>query len=301
MKKISFLILITILSILMLSLNAFSKVDVVTTFTTLKSITEDIGGDKVSVTSLARWNEDPHFVEARPSFILKLRSADLLVINGADLESWSKSLIENSRNNKIMPGGTGYIDASSGVYLLEKPYGRVDRSQGDVHPFGNPHYWLDPQNAKIIAQNIYNGLVRVDSSNRSYYLNRLQYFKRRCDAITNIVRRMFTGISNKKIIAYHKTWIYFTRRFGISEMGYIEPKPGVSPSVTHLYRIMNIIRSEKIKIILQAHYYAAGSALKVSQNTKTRFLRLQTNVGGNISNYFLLIYYLGQQISQGLK
>src|SRR5215212_11809452 len=190
-------------------------IKVVTTTTDMKSISETIGGDKVSVQSIATGYQNPHFVDPKPSYIISLSNANLFVTVGLDLETgWSPQLLNSSRNTKIQKGSPGYVDASQGVGLLQVP-SSVNRGEGDIHIYGNPHYWLDPLNGKVIARNIANGLERVDPSNKSFYEKNLQSFFGRIDSKMKEWQARMAAFKGSKIIAYHNEWVYFEKRFGL--------------------------------------------------------------------------------------
>src|SRR2546430_7803537 len=222
MKKIFF-------SMFFLAIIATAKagtIKVVTTTTDLKSITELIGGNKVSVSSIATGYQNPHFVDPKPSYIIGLANADVFVTVGLDLETgWSPQLVSSSRNTKIQKGAAGYVDASAGVSLLQVP-SSINRAEGDIHIYGNPHYWLDPMNGKIIARNIASGLERVDPSNKAFYESNLQAFNKRIDDKMKEWQTKMAAFRGTKIIAYHNEWVYFETRFGLQIVDFMEPKPG---------------------------------------------------------------------------
>jgi ABC-type Zn uptake system ZnuABC Zn-binding protein ZnuA len=210
MKRIS--IFMALMIGVFVSANA-GPIKVVTTIPDLKSIAELIGGNKVSVTSIATGYQNPHFVDPKPSYIIGLSSADMFVTVGLDLETgWSPQLLSSSRNNKIQKGAAGYVDASTGVTLYQVP-SAVNRAEGDIHMYGNPHYWLDPMNGKIIARNIANGLERIDPSNKAFYEANLVAFNNQIDAKLKGWQVKMAPYKGAKIIAYHNEWVYFETRF----------------------------------------------------------------------------------------
>src|SRR6476619_6419022 len=228
-KKI---ILFTVLLTNTLLFARAGTIKVVTTTTDMRSITELIGGNKVSATSIATGYQNPHFVDPKPSYIIGLSKADLFVTVGLDLEiGWSPQLLASSRNSKIQKGSPGYVDASVNIPLLQVP-SSVNRAEGDIHIYGNPHYWLDPMNGKIIARNIANGLERVDPSNKAVYETNLKAFNAK---IAVKMREWLTKMAHyngAKIIAYHNEWVYFEKRFGLQIVDFMEPKPGIPPTPT---------------------------------------------------------------------
>jgi zinc/manganese transport system substrate-binding protein len=223
-----------------------SPIKVVTTTTDLKSITELVGGNKVSVSSIATGYQNPHFVDPKPSYIISLSSASLFVTVGLDLETgWSPQLLSSSRNPKIQKGAAGYVDASQGVGLLQVPTA-LNRGEGDIHIYGNPHYWLDPLNGKVIARNIADGLERVDPSNKTFYEANLQaFFKKIGDKMIEWQVKM-APYKGTKIIAYHNEWCYFEKRFGLEIVDFMEPKPGIPPSPSQLVKVIKEVAANHI-------------------------------------------------------
>jgi zinc/manganese transport system substrate-binding protein len=268
-------------------------IKVVTTTTDMKSIAELVGGDKVSVKSIATGYQNPHFVDPKPSFIISLSNADLFVTVGLDLETgWSPQLLSSSRNTKIQKGAQGYVDASEGVTLYQIPTA-ANRAEGDIHIYGNPHYWLDPLNGKVIARNIANGLERVDPSNKAYYEANLQAFYTKIDTKMKEWQTMMATSKGAKIIAYHNEWVYFETRFGLKIVDFMEPKPGIPPSPTQLLKVIKEIKANNIKVMISSPYFATSSADMVAQQTGAKELTLATSVGAfdTIKNYFDLFDY----------
>jgi len=278
-------------------------IKIVTTISDLKSIAEMIGGDKVSVSSIATGYQNPHFVDPKPSYIIGLSKADLFVTVGLDLEiGWSPSLLTSSRNNKIQKGSQGYVDASENVNLLQVPTS-VNRGEGDIHIYGNPHYWLDPLNGKIIARNIANGLERVDPSNRSAYESNLKNFDDKIDAKLKEWQTKMAAYKGTKIIAYHNEWVYFEKRFGLVIVDFMEPKPGIPPTPSQLMKVIGEIKTNSIKIIISSPYFTTSSSDIVAKQTGVKELTLATSVGAfsSIKNYFDLFDYNIDQLTAALK
>jgi zinc/manganese transport system substrate-binding protein len=290
MKKIS------ILSLLFFCISSFVFADtikIVTTTTDMKSIAEFIGGNKVSVTSIATGYQNPHFVDPKPSYIISLTKADLYVTVGLDLETgWSPQLLSSSRNTKIQKGAAGYVDASEGVNLLQVPTA-ANRAEGDIHIYGNPHYWLDPLNGKIIARNIANGLERIDPSNRSFYEANLVSFNSRIDLKLKEWQGKMAPYKGSKIIAYHNEWVYFETRFGLQIVDFMEPKPGIPPTPTQLVKVIKEVTANKIKVIISSPYFTTSSSDVVSKQTGVKELTLATSVGAfdQVKDYFGLFDY----------
>ena len=301
MKKRSLIVIILVFSIFSLA-NA-GTIKVVTTTTDTKSIAEIIGGDKVSVSSIATGYQNPHFVDPKPSYIIGLTKADLFVTIGLDLETgWSPQLLSSSRNNKIQKGSAGYVDASEGISLLQVP-SSLNRAEGDIHIYGNPHYWLDPMNGKVIARNIANGLERVDPSNKSVYEKNLQAFYSKIDTKMKEWQSKMASFKGSKIIAYHNEWVYFETRFGLQIVDFMEPKPGIPPTPSQLVKVIKEIKANNIKVIISSPYFTTSSSDVVAKQTGVKVLTLATSVGGfdSVKNYFDLFDYNINQLTAALK
>ena len=278
-------------------------IKVVTTTTDMKSIAELIGGDKVSVKSIATGYQNPHFVDPKPSYIISLSNADLFVTVGLDLETgWSPQLLSSSRNTKIQKGAQGYVDASEGVSLYQVPTS-ANRAEGDIHIYGNPHYWLDPLNGKVIARNIANGLERVDPSNKAYYEANLLAFYSKIDMKMKEWQLKMVPFKGSKIIAYHNEWVYFETRFGLKIVDFMEPKPGIPPSPSQMVKVINEIKANSIKVIISSPYFTTSSSDVVTKQTGAKALTLATSVGAfdPIKNYFDLFDYDINQLIAVLK
>lgn len=280
-----------------------NKINVVTTTTDLKSITELIGADKVDVSSIATGFQNPHFVDPKPSFIIKLSKADMFVTVGLDLETgWSPQLLSSSRNPKIQKGSNGYVDASAGVTLLQVP-SSINRGEGDIHIYGNPHYWLDPVNGKQIAKNICDGLGKISPENRAFFETNLKSFNSKIDLkLKEWITKMspFKGV---KIIAYHNEWCYFEQRFGLIIADFMEPKPGIPPTPSQLVKIISEVKSNTIKVIISSPYFTTSSSDVVSKQTGAKTIILATSVGAFdiIKDYFALFDYNIDKLVQGFK
>ncbi len=300
MKKI---ILIFSLLIIIISVSNAGTIKVVTTTMDLKSIADMIGGNKVSVSSIATGYQNPHFVDPKPSYIISLSNAGLFVTVGLDLETgWSPQLLSSSRNSKIQKGSPGYVDASEGVGLLQVP-SSVNRGEGDIHIYGNPHYWLDPLNGKVIARNIASGLERVDPANKDFYEANLHTFFTKIDLKLREWSAKMAPYKGSKIIAYHNEWVYFERRFGLQIVDFMEPKPGIPPSPSQLVKVIKEIPANKIKVIISSPYFTTSSSDVVAKQTGVKELTLATSVGAfnSIKNYFDLFDYDIDQMVAVLK
>lgn len=300
MKKIFSIFNILIIAV---SFVYAAPIKVVTTTMDTRSITEMIGGNKVSVQSIATGYQNPHFVDPKPSYIISLSNANLFVTVGLDLETgWSPQLLSSSRNPKIQKGSPGYVDASEGVGLLQVP-SSVNRGEGDIHIYGNPHYWLDPLNGKVIARNIANGLERIDPSNKEYYEANLHIFYVKIDAKLREWLAKMAPYRGSKIIAYHNEWVYFERRFGLQIVDFMEPKPGIPPSPSQLVKVIREVQANKIRVIISSPYFTTGSSDVVAKQTGVKELTLATSVGAfsKIKNYFDLFDYDVDQLVNVLK
>jgi ABC-type Zn uptake system ZnuABC Zn-binding protein ZnuA len=300
MKKIS------ILSLFFFCISFFSFADtikIVTTTSDMKSIAEFVGGNKVSVTSIATGYQNPHFVDPKPSYIISLTKANLFVTVGLDLETgWSPQLLSSSRNTKIQKGSSGYVDASEGVNLLQVPTA-ANRAEGDIHIYGNPHYWLDPLNGKIIARNIANGLERVDPSNKSFYEANLVSFNNKIDLKLKEWQGKMAAYKGSKIIAYHNEWVYFETRFGLQIVDFMEPKPGIPPTPSQLVKVIKEVTANKIKVIISSPYFTTSSSDVVSKQTGVKELTMATSVGAfdSVKDYFGLFDYNIDNLITALK
>ncbi|MBI4946170.1 MAG: zinc ABC transporter substrate-binding protein [Bacteroidetes bacterium] len=285
---------------------SFSKagtIHVVTTTQDTKSIAEIIGGNKVNVFAIATGYQNPHFVDPKPSYIIKLANADLFVTLGLDLESgWSPSLLTSSKNRKIQKGSDGYVDASVGVSLMQVP-SSINRAEGDIHIFGNPHYWLDPLNGKVIARNICDGLAKISPENKTLFEANLKIFDDQIDLKIKTWSASMATFKGAKVIAYHNEWCYFENRFGLKIIDFMEPKPGIPPTPTQLVKIIKAVKENKIKVIITSPYFTASSSDVVAKQTGATTLILATSVGAfdSIKNYYDLFDYNIKLLTDALK
>jgi len=270
---------------------AQAKVRIVSTLQDFASISQSIGGDLIEADALAKGYQDPHFVDAKPSFILKLSRADLLIVAGLELEiGYLPALIDHSRNAKIHPGGPGYLDVSVGCDILERPTGQVTRAMGDVHPHGNPHYWTDPNNGGIIARSIAAKLSALDPPNRATYEKNLAAFEAKLAAKDKEWMAKMAPYANAKIITFHRSWPNFAKHFKLDVVGEIEPKPGIPPSPSHTLDIINLIITDKIKAILVEPYFDLKTPKYIAGKTGASVVVGYPSVGGlpEIKDYFEL-------------
>ncbi len=230
----------------------------------LGSIASYIGGDKVEVFSIGRNNANPHAVEVLPSFMIKVSRAAVYLKVGLALDQWSDAIIDGSRNGKLI-----VADCSAGIIPLQKPTGKVDASMGDVHPDGNPHYWLDPANGGIIADNVLTAFKKADPVNAEYYEKNSARFKEELNRRLAGWKAAMTKVSGQKVISYHSSWIYFTTAFNLAVAGSVEPLPGIPPTAKHLAELVDIIKKDHISILLQESYFPDDAP---------RFLARQTGI-----------------------
>ena len=283
--------------------SATAKLYVVTTTPDLAAITREVGGDKVDVESLALGTQDAHFVDPKPSFVVKLNRADLYVKRGLDLEvGWAPVLEKGARNANLLPGGPGLVDASAGIAPLEIPGDTVSRAMGDVHPAGNPHYQLDPANATQMARSIAAGLSRIDAANRSYYEERLADFTRRIEARLAEWMQTLAPYRGVKVVTYHKSWDYFAARFGLDVIGTMEPKPGVAPSPAHLAQLITLMQAQRCTLIIKEPFYPENLTRVVAEKTGATAIVLPDAPGGapGTDDYFSFIDYNVKQVAAAL-
>src|SRR5947199_9163222 len=284
--------------------HAAKKLNVITATTDLASLAQEVGGDKINVESIAKGYQDPHFVEAKPSFLLKLRHADLLIIVGLDLEiGWLPPLITQSGNPKIQPASAGHLDASQFAEILEKPQGQVSRAMGDVHPLGNPHYWLDPENGRRIAKGISNKLAEMDPPNAQYYQQRFQDFDNRLTAAEQNWDAQMKPYNGRKVVTYHNSWPNFAKHFGLDVVGYIEPRPGIPPSPSHTLELIGLMKRQNVKLVMVEPYFDLKTPNSVGAATGAKVLVMLPSVGGkpDVTNYFQLFDYDIALLTQAFK
>ena len=273
---------------------AASKLKVVTATTDMAALAAEVGGDRIEVESIARGYQDPHFVEAKPSFLLKLRRADLLIVVGLQLEiGWLPPLITQSGNPKIQVGGPGYLDASEFAEILEKPTGVVTRAMGDVHPLGNPHYWLDPENGRRIAHGIMTKLVEMRPSDAAYFQQRWEDFSQRLVAAEKVWDEEMKPFHGRKVVSYHKSWPNFARHFQLDVVGYIEPRPGIPPSPSHTIELIQQMRRDHVKVVMVEPYFDLKTPNSIGSATGAQVIVLLPSVEAEkeATDYFKLFDY----------
>src|SRR5256885_1149352 len=281
---------------------AGAQVRVVATTPDLASVAREIAGDRANVVALAKATEDPHFVDAKPSFVVTLNRADALVEGGAELElGWLPPLLENSRNSRIAAGAPGHIVASEGIRLLEIPTS-FDRSKGDIHSLGNPHFMVDPVSAKIVARNIANHLGQIDPKNAATYNANLARFNARVDTKLAEWQKRLAPYRGAKIVTYHRDFIYLAQRFGFSIVDELEPKPGIAPSPSHLAQVIGEMRRENAKVILVQPFQNRKTAETVARQTGASVLDTPQQPGAvsNTTTYFDMVDNIVRALATGL-
>src|SRR5438045_2817943 len=298
MKKI-----LLILSAFLCALSAQAKLNVVATLPDFGSLAREIGGDNVSVTVLAKPTEDPHFVDARPSFVVALRSADVLIDGGAELEiGWLPPLLQNARNAKLDVGKPGRVQASQGIKLMGAPQ-QLTRAAGDVHALGNPHFTVDPIIAKTVAQHIAQAFSAVDAANAASYDANYKKFEATINAKLQEWGAAMLPVKGQHVVAYHDSWPYFAHRFGIEIDVFLEPKPGIPPSPSHLAEVIAQMKAQKIKAIIVEPYHDRKIAERVASATGAKVVDFAQYPGAlpGTDNYIKLIDTLVSRLAAALK
>src|SRR5262245_33264432 len=282
---------------------AKNKIRVVTTIPDLKALTDEVGGDLVDVESLARGTQNAHELEIRPSLMLKLRRADLLIENGLELDSWAEVAVQGANNPKIIRGAPGRIDASRGIQVLDVPAARVDRSMGDVHPLGNPHYSLDPGQAPIITQNIVDGLTRLAPDQRAAFEKNRQAFLVRLNEAMARWAQTLEPVKGAKVVVYHPQWIYVLNRFGLVQAATLEDRPGIPASPAHLTRIIRQMKEERIKVLIVEPSNDVKLATRVADEAGAKAVVLASMVGGvkGTDSYIAALDHNVNALAQALR
>jgi len=285
-------LLISLLALGLFGADAEAKVHVVTTIDTFADLARKVGGDRVDVKSLSHGYMDPHFVEPKPSLVIDLNRADLLVHVGLELEiGWLPPLVLGSRNEKITLGQPGNLDASSQIPVLDVPTTKIDRSLGDIHPQGNPHYWIPPENALIVAKEIAQRLEQIDGSGAATYRANLKKFEDEVGKRRAEWEKRAAPVRGMKIVTYHKSWSYVSKWLGLQEVGYVEPKPGIPAPPSHIASLIAFMRREGVKVILMESFYPRNTVDLVAEKAGARSLVMPSDVGATpeIKDYFALV------------
>jgi zinc/manganese transport system substrate-binding protein len=301
MKK---LLLFFVLLIAAQPVFAQSKLNVIATTEDLAAIAREVGGDRINIEALARGYQDPHFVEAKPSFILKLQKADVLIAVGRELEiGWLPPLVQQSRNGRIQPGAEGYLDASLNAQILEIPTGQITRAMGDVHPQGNPHYWLDPENGKRIGKSVADKFSQLRPNDRAAFEQRYADFATRLDAAEKRWLAAMAPYKGMKVVTYHRSFPNFAERFGLEIVGYVEPRPGIPPTPQHTLDLINEMKRQNVKLVMVEPYFDLKTPNAIGRETGAAVLVVPPSVGGvkEVTDYFKLFDYDVNLVVEAIK
>jgi len=277
---------------------AFGKVKIVTSTADLAAIAREIGGNAVAVESIARGNQDPHAIEVLPSYMLKVKRADIYLRVGMELDMWADQIIGGSRNSRLI-----IVDCSEKITALEVPTGKVDASQGDIHSKGNPHYWLDPLNGILIAQSVAAALEKNDPANRGLYTANLEAFT---DKVTTRMvewEANYSSLRGQEVIWYHNTWPYLSYRFGLEAVDFVEPKPGIMPTPRHVEDLIMLIESTGIKVLGMEPYFSDKAPVYLQNRTGIKVVKMAPSVGAQpkTDTYLAMIEYNLSALKKALE
>lgn len=306
MRKLYVFASLICLSVLMLAALAQAKdsLNIVVTTQDLADIVQNVGGSRVKVTTICRDGQDPHFVETKPSYLRSLQQADAFIETGLSLEiGWAPSLLRSAGNPKIMPGSSNFLEASAGITVLEKPVGKVDRTRGDAHPDGNPHYSMSPTNVKVIARTVTAFLKRIDPEGAAQYDKGYSAYWHAIDAADKRWKAALSPYKGANIVTYHSTWIYFTNHFGLKVCGHVEPQPGVSPSSQQLNNLVQTMKENNVKAIVSEPWYPKNISESLAKRTgaKALTLAIQPKSLPNTPTYIQMMDYNVNTLVQALK
>lgn len=259
---------------------AAKPLNVVASTLDMADVAEQIGGERVDVYAISRGKYDLHFFDPRPSQVMKLRKADALIVGGLDVDVWIQGLIDASRNPKIRFGAPGYIDPSRGIWPIQVPKGRIDGAMGDVHPYGNPHYWVTRENLEQVVENITSGLIRISPGDADYFEKNKAAYLEKVDEVFERLHQRLEPFKGTKVIQYHRSWDYFCSEFGLEIVGDLEPKPGIPPSASHLEELVSWAKHEGAELMLVEPYYPDRPVEFVARETGAKVLRLPFYTGG---------------------
>ena len=285
-------------------LRAADKLNIVTTTSDLASLAGEVAGDRANIMAIAKGYQDPHFVEAKPSFLLALRKADLLLAVGLQLEiGWLPPLVTQSGNRNIQPSAPGLLEVAAFVEVLEIPTVQVTRAMGDVHPMGNPHFWLDPQNGLRIAQGIAQKLGQMRPTDAPYFQARLADFGRRLAEGEKRWDAQMKPFRGTKVVTYHQSWPNFLKRFGLQVADFVEPRPGIPPSPAHVVELISLMKRQNVKVILVEPYFDLKTPQSVARETGAQVVQLMPSVGGNkeTGDYIKLFDYNINLLANALR
>lgn len=285
------------------SLESQANLDVVTTTADLAALVQAVGGDRVKVSALAKPTEDPHFVDPKPSYIVRLNRADLLVEGGAELEdSWLTPLIQGARNPKLLEGGEARVPAAAGIEMLDVPVA-LDRSKGDLHAAGNPHFLMDPFNARKAAQSISEAIARLDPASAGFYQGNFKRFAELLDQKLEGWQQRLDPHRGRRLAAYHNNWPYFSRRFGLRIDLFLEPKPGIPPTPASLSDVVTEMSRNNIRLILIEPFQPRRVAERVAERTHAEVVDLTQYPGGikgTDGGYIELMDFLVERLATAL-
>ncbi len=258
---------------------AQEKIRIVASTATLAEIASEIAGEKAEIYAVASPKRDIHFISPTPKDVLKVKKADVFISAGLDLEAWRGPLLDAAGKPALMwPAGERHIDVSKGIMLLEIP-ASLSRLEGDIHAYGNPHYWSDPENGKIIARNIAEGLARLYPQDADFFTQNEKAFEENLDRKTKDWQALLAPFQGRKVVTYHRSWPYFLKRFGLESAGEIETKPGIPPTARHLAEIKKVMKENNVKIIIKESYFESHTPEKVAKDTGAVVLDLTQSVG----------------------
>lgn len=276
------IVLVALLAGALLPTAAFAKLRVAASTTDLASIAASVGGEQVEVFAIARSTADPHHVEALPSYMIKVAKAQLYLRVGLGLDQWSGPIIDGSRNSRLVA-----VDCSRGLRVLERPMGKVDASMGDVHPEGNPHWWLDPRNGGIAAGTIAEAFAAADPANAATYRARAEAFAKEADAAYERGRTAISGLQNRTMLTYHRSWPYFAEAFGLEVVDTIEPVPGIPPTARHLADLQKTVAARKVPVLLQEPYFSAEAGKFLQRSAQIRVVTMSPSCDDGTAGSYL--------------
>ena len=260
---------------------AFADLKVAASLTDLASVAQFVGGKHVTAQSLCRGYEDPHFVPAKPSLMKAIQHADVFISTGLELDTgWLPLVLPGSRNPRIQAGTKGFVDASQGIDVLEKPTGTVSRAEGDIHPLGNPHYYADPKNLEIVARHLAEVFSKLDPANAADYEANAKAFDEKMDASLEKWEKQMAPYKGSSVVTYHRNFDYFADRFDLKLFGTVEPKPGIPPSPRHINELSDAMKKAGVKVVLYQPYYSADASRAVAKRAGGTAVEIATEVGG---------------------
>jgi len=289
---------IRILFILTLAVGLQAKINIVASTTDLADIASQIGGEEVTTLSIARGSQDPHYIEVLPSFMFKVRRADVYLKVGMELDQWADQIIAGSRNRKLQ-----VIDCSANINPVEVPTGKVDASMGDIHPHGNPHYWLNPENGREVARTIAASLIARDPAHADLFQKNLAEFEASLTTLEAIWDVDYADLRGQSLIYYHNTWPYFNQYFGLTSSAFVEPKPGIMPTPNHLDNLIHLIQGQNISVIAMEPYFSRTAPEFLARKTGVTIVQLAQSVGARkgVDSYQEMLAYNLEAIQRGLQ